>query len=384
MDTSFANGGMLTPSQSEPWNQPGIFWKTLGWLGREDSPFLVRPGALPSLVGWGLRFIRNSSKERFYRNMQSNATLAAYSLEVLRELRGVHNLHYDENTNGTIKFFTDNKAFAAVVAHAEHYKRLGINYRILNGAEVINLEPSLATLRSRLQGGIYFPDDESGDAHKFCQLLARMAQGQGVRFYHQVEVQGFEQARNSITGVITDDGRYSGDAYVLAAGSYSTLLARTVGINLLVRPVKGYSLTIEIDGIGQDTGPTIPVVDESMHIAVVPLGTRLRIAGTAELSGYDMNLRQSRLDSIYRHVVRMYPTLADFRDQKAVTEWAGLRPYSSDGVPVMGKTPITNLYLNTGHGHLGWSMAAGSGKLVADIIGSISPALDPEPFRLGR
>ena len=384
MDTCFANGGMLTPSQSEPWNQPGIFWKALAWLGHENSPFLVRPLALPSMLGWGLTFLRNSSRQCFDRNMKKNARLASYSLQVLRELRQTHDFHYDENTNGTIKVFTDRKNFMEIIERAGLYKELGIAYQVLDSSEVLSLEPSLATLGSALEGGIYYPDDESGDAHKFCQLLARQAQLQGVQFHHQIEVTGFANTLNQITSMITSCGNYTADVFVLAAGSYSTLLAKTVGLNLPVRPVKGYSLTIDISDRGQGSGPSIPVVDESMHIAMVPLGSRLRVAGTAELNGYDLKLRQSRIDNMYRYVARIYPDLAKARGGGSILEWTGLRPYCSDGVPVLGKTPFDNLFLNTGHGHLGWSMAAGSGKLVSDIICDIAPALNPEPYRLGR
>ncbi|MBF8268581.1 MAG: D-amino acid dehydrogenase small subunit [Gammaproteobacteria bacterium] len=384
MDTSFANGGMLTPSQSEPWNQPGIFWKALGWLGHENSPFLVRPQALLSMFGWGLSFLRNSNRQRFFRNMQKNARLASYSLQVLRELRQTHALHYDENTNGTIKIFTDKRSFMEIVERAGLYTELGIAYQVLDRTEVLNLEPSLTTLGSAIQGGIYYPDDESGDAHKFCQSLAQQAQQQGVQFHNQVEVEGFEYTPNHVTSITTSTGSYTADVYVLAAGSYSTLLAKTVGLNLPVRPIKGYSLTIDISGRGQDSGPRIPVVDESMHIAMVPLGSRLRVAGTAELSGYDLKLRQSRIENMYRHVTWIYPDLVKARDGGSILEWTGLRPYTSDGVPVIGKTPFENLYLNTGHGHLGWSMAAGSGKLVSDMICGSPPALNPAPYRLGR
>lgn len=382
MDTSFANGGMLTPSQAEPWNQPGIFWKTLAWLGDENSPILVRPRALFSLFGWGLSFIRNSSRSRFYANMRKNASLASYSIQMLREIRQEYGLHYDENTNGTLKIFTDKKNFTEMIEHTRFYNELGIDFRELGPEEVLELEPSLSALRTSIVGGIYYPGDESGDAHKFCQSLAALAEQTGVNFHYQVEVKGFAHERNHITGVKTSTGTHLADAYVLAAGSYSTLLAGTVNIRLPVRPVKGYSLTIDING--WDQGPRRPVVDESVHIAMTPLGARLRVAGTAELNGYDLNIRQSRVEHVCRYVSRIYPGIAERVQPDAVTAWTGLRPYSSDGVPVLGKTGFDNLFLNTGHGHLGWSMSAGSGRLVADIIGGIEPGLDPEPYRLER
>lgn len=382
MDTSFANGGMLTPSQAEPWNQPGIFWKALSWLGDENSPFLVRPGAVFSILGWSLGFIRNSSSRRFYANMHKNARLASYSIQTLREIRQKHDLHYDENTRGTLKIFTDQKSYDELIEHTRYYKELGIAFHALDEGEVFKLEPSLTALKSKIVGGIHYPGDESGDAHKFCCSLAVQAEQSGVNFHYQEEVKGFEYEGNTITAVKTSSGNYSADAYVLAAGSYSTLLAQSVNIRLPVRPVKGYSLTIDING--WDCGPKMPVVDESLHIAMTPLGSRLRVAGTAELNGYDINIRQSRVNHMFRYVSNVYPGLAGSLDPETVTTWTGLRPYSSDGVPVLGKSPFENLFLNTGHGHLGWSMAAGSGRLVADLISGNTPGLDPEPYRLGR
>ena len=382
MDTSFANGGMLTPSQAEPWNQPGIFWKALAWLGNENSPFLVRPRAVFSILGWGLGFIRNSTRQRYYANMHKNARLASYSIQMVRELRQKHDLHYDENTRGTLKIFTEQKNFQEAVKHSRFYKELDIAFRILDAKEVIELEPSLSALRSTIVGGVHYPGDESGDAHKFCRSLAAQAEQSGVNFNFQVEVSGFEYEHNKITAVKTSSGNYSADVYVLAAGSYSTLLAGSLNISLPVRPVKGYSLTLDING--WDNGPKLPVVNESLHIAMTPLGSRLRVAGTAEINGYDVNIRQSRVNHMIRYVTQVYPGLAGTLGQDAVTTWTGLRPYSSDGVPILGKTPFNNLYLNTGHGHLGWSMAAGSGRLVSDIICGNVPFLDPEPYRLGR
>ena len=382
MDTSFANGGMLTPSQAEPWNQPGIFWKALAWLGDENSPFLVRPRAVFSVLGWGLDFIRNSSKKRFDVNTRKNARLASYSIQTLRELRQKHDLHYDENTRGTLKIFTDQKSFEEIIQHTRYYKELDIAFRLLDSTDVLELEPSLSALQSTIVGGIYYPGDESGDAHKFCRSLAVQAENAGVTFHYQQEVTGFESERNKISAVKTSSGSVSADAYVLAAGSYSTPLAGSVNVRLPVRPVKGYSLTIDIDG--WENGPKMPVVDESLHIAMTPLGSRLRVAGTAELNGYDVDIRRSRVEHMFRYVAKVYPGLADYLQPDLVTTWTGLRPYSSDGVPVLGKTPYDNLYLNTGHGHLGWSMAAGSGRLVADIISGNKPGLDPEPYHLGR
>lgn len=380
MDTSFANGGMLTPSQAEPWNQPGIFWKAISWIGDENSPFLLRPGAIFSIFGWGIRFIRNSTRARYYLNMKKNARLASYSIGVLRDLREKHTLNYDANINGTLKFFNNRKEFDEVIEHSRYYEELGITYRLLDAREVIDLEPSLKNLEQSIAGGIHYPDDESGDAHKFCSSVADLAQHQGVEFQFGIDVKRLESTGNKITAVNTSTGRHTGDVYVLAAGSYSTLLAGLLKIRLPIRPVKGYSLTI--DTSGWDDGPGMPVVDESRHIALVPLGSRLRVAGTAELNGYNDSPRRSRIQNLCRYVNRVYPDLYKTIEENSLNEWAGLRPYTCDGVPIIDRTHYENLYLNTGHGHLGWTMAAGSGRLAADLISGNKPDLDPEPYGL--
>ena len=382
LETSFANGGMITPSQADPWNKPGIFRKLLAWMGDEDAPFLLRANAVLPLLGWGISFIRNSGMQRYLLNMQKNAKLAAYSLNILKQLRQQHDMHYDETDKGTLKIYKDDKSLQEGLQLSERFSDAGIQFKLLNGQEVLTLEPALNDVSDGIMGGIYYPDDEAGDAYEFCRLLARQAEINGVQFKYQIDVIGLECSAGGISGVESTDGRYVADAYVLAMGSYSALLAKQVNIDLPIRPVKGYSLTLELNG--WQTGPTIPVIDESMHTAVVPLGCRLRVAGTAEFSGYNIDISQSRIDNMFRFVSTLYPEFAAFLDRSSALQWVGLRPYTCDGVPLLGRTPLNNLYLNTGHGHLGWTMASGSGKLVADLISQRETALDISPYQLDR
>lgn len=382
IETSFANAGMLTPSQAAPWNQPGMLRNLLRWIGREDAPVLVRSGAVFSLLGWGSRFILNSSVQRFRRNLQKNATITRYSLELLQAFRERHAVNYDATARGTLKFFVNQRDFDHEAGFNDMYREAGIDFRLLDGKSAVQVEPALADISARIIAAIHYPRDESGDAHLFCKALAQQAITSGAEFQYGVNISGFERCGDRITGVTTDHVSYAADAYVLAAGSYSPLLASSAGLRLPIRPVKGYSLTFNLDG--WDKGPCMPLVDESAHTAITPLGSRLRVAGTAEFSGYNTELRSGRIENMARILRNTCPGFVPFMDLESALPWAGLRPYSCDGVPLLGPTPLANLFLNTGHGHLGWSMSMGSGKLVADLISGTTTDINLLPYHLAR
>jgi D-amino-acid dehydrogenase len=382
METSFANGGMLTPSQADPWNAPGVLWKALRWLGREDAPLLLRPRALPSLGLWGLSFLRNSAPRRHLRNALRNARLAEYSLAVLRKLRGEMPMRYDQSCRGTLKVFRDQASMDRNATLAKALSREGVQYRTLDRAGVVEVEPALAAIRSSIVGGIHYPDDESGDAHQFCAALCEAAQRNGAEFLFGTAVTGLQRSGRRITAVETQAGPLRADAFVVAAGSFSPLLLRPLGMRLPVEPVKGYSVTLPRDG--WDEAPTVPVVDDALHAAVTPLGDRLRVAGTAELAGYDDTLRQGRIRNLLGLMKRIYPRYPVSLAESEAQPWVGFRPMTPDGGPVLGPSPWENLFLNTGHGHLGWSMAAGSGKAVADLISGRVPEIDLSEYRFDR
>ncbi|MBI2969870.1 MAG: D-amino acid dehydrogenase [Gammaproteobacteria bacterium] len=383
LETSFANGGMLTPSQAEPWNTPGILLRLLGWLGRENAPVLLRPRVVPSLLGWGVAFLRNSSERRFLRNSALNAELAFYSLRVLRELRDKHGLRYDGSQCGTMKLYRDRHSLEQALKICGMLRESGVDCEALDGGGVAEREPALAAVRARIAGGIFYRDDESGDAYAYCRSLAALAAEQGARFRYGVSVAGLRAERRKVSAIATSSGEeLKADSYVLAAGSYSPGLLRPLGLRLPVQPVKGYSVTLDVGTWAE--APRIPVIDDGFHIAVTPLSGKLRVAGTAEFCGYDTGLTAARIRNLLRFFTELYPGAAGFAHSSAAGEWAGLRPYTCDGVPVLGRTDFDNLYLNTGHGHLGWTMAAGSGKLVADIVAGNEPFVDPRPYRLDR
>ncbi|MBI2993464.1 MAG: D-amino acid dehydrogenase [Gammaproteobacteria bacterium] len=382
LETSFANGGMITPSQADPWNSPGILRKLIRWIGREDAPVLLRPAVVLPLWRWGFQFLRNSTEAKFRVNLVRNARLAAYSVRTLGELRARLGLHYEDARRGTMRLYRDGGSLRSALDLNAKLEGSGVRWQALDPAQVVALEPALGAVESLLAGGIFYPDDESGDAHLYCRLLAHHAMQRGAIFRHGVTVLGLESSEREIRAVRTSAGRVEADVYVLAAGSYSPVIARSIRLAIPVQPVKGYSLTLDIRG--WDAPPRMPVVDEDAHIAATPLGHRLRVAGTAEFNGFDASVDPRRIRNMSRFISDFYPGLRPFIATTATSTWAGLRPYSCDGVPILGATNWANLFLNTGHGHLGWSMAAGSGRLVTQLICGEPPDLDPAPYGLGR
>lgn len=382
-ETSFANGGMLHASQANPWNEPGVLGHALKMLGREDAALLVRLRALPGLLGWGLRFVHHSHPARYVRNFEKNAHLARYSLETMRALRAAIGTDYDYAARGTLKLFRDAAGVEAAARLCRQLADWGIDFRVVDGAGAVALEPALAPISERLAGGLYFPADESGDAYRFCELLAAAAAAAGVRFAYGSAIKRVLRSGDRVLGVSTLTGDYhEADAFVIAAGSYSAALARQVGLAVPVQPAKGYSITVPCGD--WEAPPSLPVIDDYLHAAVCPLGGRLRVAGTAEFAGFDLRLTPSRIANLFALLKQLYPAVSPHLDPARVQAWTGLRPMSADGVGIMGATAVSNLYLNTGHGPLGWTMAAGAGKLVADEILGVAPGLDPAPYRLAR
>jgi D-amino-acid dehydrogenase len=332
------------------------------------------------MLNWGLAFLRNSSPVRFRANLRKNVRLASYSLEVLRRLRGEAELHYDEAANGTMKFYRDPRSLRESEWLTRELAGAGVRCERLDARGVLEREPALEAIAADVVGGLFFPDDESGDAYKYCMDVARLAAGIGVEFRYGVAVEAIRSAGDCVDALVTCSGEIRADHYVLAAGSYSPLLGRTAGVGIPVQPVKGYSLTLDIGGWTR--APRIPLVDDDLHVAATPIAGRLRVAGTAEFAGHDLTVTQHRIRPLLKFVSKLFPR--ERIDGAQAQYWAGLRPYSCDGVPIVGGTALRNLFLNTGHGHLGWSMAAGSGKLLADLIGGAAGDLAASPYGLER
>ncbi|MGH8185136.1 MAG: FAD-dependent oxidoreductase, partial [Steroidobacteraceae bacterium] len=344
---------------------------------------LLRPRALPHLLGWGARFIRNSSPARFAANLRHNLRLAQYSLAVLRQISQNISVSYDQTSVGTLMIFRSREGFEAAARRNQELQPLGLCAEPVSDRDrLIDLEPALQSIGSQLLGGIYYRNDRSGDARLFSLALAGHAQQLGVRFLFNTEVIGVSASRNRITSVATAAEELVADAYVIAAGAGSTSLLRSIRINLSMAPAKGYSITIARSE--QHTPPRMPVVDHDLHAAVTPMGQSLRVAGTAEFDGLRSHIRPARVQTLVRLFQRLYPNHPIPKDRCALSEWTGFRPMSADGVPIIGRTRIDNLYLNTGHGHLGWTLAAGSGRALSDLISGGNPQIDVAPYALRR
>lgn len=376
LQTSFANGSLLTPSMPEPWNAPGSWKVMLGSLGRSDSPLQVRLGALPSLAGWGIEFLRNSSPATYRRSTLANLKLAQHSLEVTRAVRDEHGIEFGHRANGTLKLLRDAPALRHAVAWARELEAQGLDYRELSPRETTQLEPALGPIEARLAGAIYYPGDETGNAYRFTARLAEVARAEGVVFRLGTRVTALEKRADGTAAARIEGDTVMADAIVAAAGSYTTPLLSGIGVRVPVRPVKGYSITFE-----RDPGPAklgIAVLDESLHAVVVPLEGGIRVAGTAEFTGFDLSPNAARIANLTRLLGEVLPEARV--DPASGTPWCGLRPMASNGVPLIGRTSIPNLWINTGHGHLGWTMAAGSGLMLADLLSGAAPAVDPAPY----
>jgi len=366
LETSFANGGQISAGHAEPWAKPAALPKILKWLGREDAPLLFRPRLDWAQWRWGLGFLRECIPGRFERNSRVLAGLAGYSRDCLRALRSSTGIHYDELTRGILQFATREADLQTLRRQADATREFGARRELKTAAECLALEPALKNSREPVLGGVYDPHDESGDAFKFTSALAERAVARGVRF-RVGTVQRIEASGERIEAVHLEDDRLRGDAYVVALGSYSPLLLRPLGIDIPVYPLKGYSITLHTT-----SGPSVSLTDEAAKIVISRLGTRLRAAGTAELTGYDTSINVARCDAILRRVRTLFPEIVPGE----IETWAGLRPATPSNVPLIGRTRLANLFLNTGHGTLGWTLACGSGRALADIVPGRRPEVE--------
>ncbi len=377
METSFANGGQISTSHAEPWANPGTPKQVLKWFGREDSPLLFRLRADPYQWAWGLAFMRECLPARTRANAAQIAAINRYSREQLRSLREETGIQYDQQTRGILRIYETRAALDEALAAAEVETAHGIELRSLSPEECVRLEPALAGCAGRLVGGVHAPGDESGDAHKFTQALAALAAAQGVRFRYDTSLDGIETAAKRVSGLRLATGEFvEADGYLVAAGSYSAPLLRTLGISVPVYPLKGYSITIPLaEG---DIAPHISLSDGAYKLVMSRLGDRLRVAGTAELTGYNTAINEVRCRAIVRRTFELFPKAGK---PEQAEFWTGLRPATPGGVPCIGRTRYSNLYVNTGHGTLGWTMACGSGAAIADIVSGRRPEVDFRFFR---
>ena len=380
--TSLANAGMLSPSLTDPWNSPGVFLNMLRWIGREEAPFLLRPGAVPSLLDWGTRFFWQSRRKAFLKNWAATLELGLYSMKVQEEWVKAGDFSFDAGRAGILKIFRNESELEEGLMRLEFLAQKKVEARSLDIQETLELEPSLEAVAPQLTGAILHTIDGHGDAHLFCREIENTLRSAGTRFLYNTRAQGFSKEGSRVRALETDAGAMEADAFVLAAAGHSVELGRTAGLRLPIRPAKGYSITLDLDEDCEQ--PSRPVVDDSLHIALTPLGKRLRVAGTAEFTGFDETLTPGRIRNLTDLLGQIYPRCAARAQMKTVSPWCGFRPMSPDGAPLLGRTPLSNLFLNTGHGHLGWTLCAGSGRAVADLISGRAPEIPLEGFSMDR
>ncbi len=370
LETSFANAGEVSPGYSAPWAGPGVPIKAVKWLLMHHRPLVIRPHLDWHLVRWGLAMLRNCTAARYELNKGRMVRLAEYSRDCMKALRADTGIAYDERMQGTLQLFRTQKQLDGTGADVEVLQRSGVPYELLDPAGCERVEPALARVRGKFVGGLRLPGDETGDCFKFTQNLAQLAAQRGVSFRQDTTITRLEQSGGRIAGVVTSAGTLTADAYLVALGSYSPALLAPLGIRIPVYPVKGYSITVPItDATG---APESTVMDETHKVAVTRLGDRIRVGGTAELAGYTLQLHEPRRRTLEHVVTDLFPAGGDVTQ---ASFWCGLRPMTPDGTPVVGGTKLPNLWLATGHGTLGWTMAAGTGRLMADLISGRRPEI---------
>ncbi len=377
LETSYANGGQISVSHAEPWANPGAPKKVLRWLMKEDAPLLFRLRADVAQWRWGLQFLKECSAQRTRHNIIQIVNLGMYSRSTLQALRQETGIQYDCLTKGILHYYTSQKEFDSCIEPTQVMNEFGCDRQLIDNKRAVELEPALANVKDRIVGATYTPSDESGDAHQFTRRLSELAAQNGVVYYYNTAIQRLlveggqisgVQVRTAATGLVRT---LTADAYVLATGSYSAKLAKNVGVNLLIYPAKGYSATLQLKR--PELAPQLSLTDDEYKLVFSRLGNRLRIAGTAELNGYSTNLNTVRCKAITRRTLEIFPEIAD---PESAIYWTGLRPATPSNVPYIGRSSIPNLFLNTGHGTLGWTHSCGSGLAIADIISGKRPDVD--------
>ncbi|MFC7516115.1 D-amino acid dehydrogenase [Herbaspirillum sp. GCM10030257] len=379
LETSFANAGEVSPGYSAPWAAPGIPAKALKWLLMRHSPLVIRPSVDRDMWRWVFQMLANCTTSRYETNKGRMVRLAEYSRDCLIELRAATGISYDERTQGTLQLFRTQKQLDASAQDIAVLQQYGVPYEVLDPAGCIGVEPALAHVKGKFVGALRLPNDETGDCFKFTQRLAELAEQAGVLFKYNVKIEKLIADGRKITAIKTATGELRADSYVLALGSYSPLLLRDIGIRIPVYPIKGYSITVPIENAAG--APESTIMDETYKVAITRLGNRIRVGGTAEIAGYDLTLRNARRETLEHSVTDLFPLGGDVSRAEF---WAGLRPMTPDGTPMVGPTPYGNLFLNTGHGTLGWTMACGSGRLLADLVSGRLPEIDTEGLFMNR
>lgn len=364
-ETSFANAGQVSYGYSSPWAAPGIPTKAIKWLFEQHAPLKIKPSLSPELIRWASQMLINCQLDRYKVNKSRMLTIANRSRQCLAQLNQEHTLHYEGRTQGTLQIFRSQLQLDAIEKDMALLTESGTRFQLFDTQQCLKQEPGLANMLGDLVGGLYLPDDETGDCYLFCQQLQKMAEQAGVKFLFDTQINALITEKRRVVGVTTSNGTLTGEHFVVALGSYSKALLQPHGIDLPIYPVKGYSLTLPI--IDPSHAPSSTIMDETFKVAVTRFDDRIRVAGTAELAGFDPTLPDKRLATLNHVVSDLFPQGVDLA---SADYWTGFRPMTPDGTPIIGKTPLTNLYTNTGHGTLGWTMACGSADILTELIAS--------------
>lgn len=379
LETSFGNAGGVCPGFAGPWAAPGIPLKALKWIARRDAPLAVRLKLDPHQWRWIFRFLANCTAERFAYNKGRMQRIAHYGKACLVALRAETGIAYDHGTGGVLQVFRTEDEVAGGRRAAAILAGFGVPYRLLDRAQVLEVEPSLRYSALSFAGGLHLPGDETGDCYLFTKALAERLRAEGVAFVFDTTARSLRLDGGRVRAVVTDKGAFEADAYVIALGSFAPMLLRLIGINIPVYPVKGYAITAEITS--DDFVPRSSVMDEHSKIMVTRLGRRIRAAGMAEVAGYDLAIRKAGLAAITQTLRELFPRGLD---HSAVNVWSGLRPMTPDGPPHLGRSRIENLYLNVGQGSNGWTQACGCGRIIADLVSGRTPEIALDGFEVDR
>ena len=379
LETSFANAGEVSPGYASPWAAPGIPQKAIKWLFMRHAPLILHPMADVATVRWVFAMLRNCTAARYAVNKRRMVRLAEYSRDCLIELRAETGIAYDHRTQGTLQVFRTQKQLDGIGKDIEVLGKDGVPFEVLDAAGCVAAEPGLGLVKEKIVGGLRLPHDETGDCFKFTNELYRLCEKLGVAFRFGVDIRGLRREGARVVAVETATGDIEGDVYVMALGSYAPALVKPLGLDLPVYPVKGYSITVPI--INEVRAPVSTVMDETYKVAITRLGDRIRVGGMAEIAGFNLDLPPARRATLVHSVEDLFGGAGD---QTQARFWAGLRPMTPDGTPVIGATRYSNLFLNGGHGTLGWTMSCGSGRVLADLVSGTKPAIETADLALSR
>lgn len=377
-ETSFGNAGQISPGYSTPWAAPGIPFKAVKWMFQHHAPLAINMDGSMWQLQWMAQMLKNCNPQSYAINKERMTRVAEYSRDCLRDLRKATGIHYENRSKGTLQVFRNEAQLEAVERDIQVLKECGVDYELLLKEDLAKVEPALAFAQDKLVGGLHLPNDETGDCYLFTNALANLAKNMGVDFKFNQSVEKLVVEGDEIKGVVVDGKVLTADRYVLAFGSYSRDFLKPLNLDLPVYPVKGYSLTIPI--VDPAFAPQSTVLDETYKIAITRFDERIRVGGMAELSGYNHGLNENRRATLQMVTQDLFPG----GDMQQATFWTGLRPMTPDSTPIIGATRFSNLFLNTGHGTLGWTMACGSGKLISDLVLNHKTDINTEGLSIQR